>query len=133
MGRNANRLLFAGVVLLLVSVGLAWFGFTTNNRSPVPSLSSLGLAIVSFGLACYLISRGLRRLGNIQSTQPLRKLGTGILIIGAALTIYAAIAFFLLKNLPPNNGTGRLPSFYLLSAGMAVMLVGTVVRNFRLR
>lgn len=61
-----------------------------------------------------------------------RTIGTVILIAGGVLTAYAAIAFWLLKSLPPDGGhQGRLPSLYLLFTGFAVMLVGLVVLDFR--
>jgi membrane-bound metal-dependent hydrolase YbcI (DUF457 family) len=116
-----------------MAVGLIWFGFTTNNPSPIPSLTSLALAIVSFILGAYLTSSGLRRLENIQSPLWLRKVGTIIFVVGIVVVSYAATACFLIRSLPPNDDNSRLPSINLLYMGMFVMLVGAVARNFRLR
>jgi len=64
----------------------------------------------------------------------LRTAGTVVLVLGAVVTAYAAVAFFLVNQLPPNGGfSGRLPSLYLLFAGMAGMFVGSVVRNYARR
>ena len=60
------------------------------------------------------------------------KLGTGILLFGVVVLAYGAFAFFVNNNLPPNGAAqGRLPSLYLLFAGMAAMLVGTILRGLR--
>ena len=57
MNRKAIGLLAVGVILLLIAVGLTWFGLRTNNNpSPIPALSSLALSIVLFILALYLIA-----------------------------------------------------------------------------
>jgi hypothetical protein len=62
-----------------------------------------------------------------------RKLGTGILVIGIAVLAYGALAFFIKNDLPPNGGpSGRLPSLYVLFAGMAAMLLGMTVRGLRI-
>jgi hypothetical protein len=133
MSHNGIGFLVFGSVLLVIAVGLTWFGFTTNNPSPVPALSALALAIVSFIIAIVLISKGVRGVEPVESPPVLRGFGTVVLIIGAATTVYAAIAFFLIASLPPNNTETRLPSLYLLFAGMLVLFTGIVVRNFRLR
>jgi hypothetical protein len=130
---KGGRLLIIGAILLIIAVGLVWFGFTTNNPSPIPSLTSLALAVISFILGAYLTSSGLRRLDNIQSPLWLRKVGTIILVVGIVVASYAATACFLIRSLPPNDNNSRLPSINLLYVGMLVMLVGAVARNFRLR
>jgi len=133
MNHRSIRLLTVGTILLLISVGLSWFGFTTHSPSPVPSLSALAIAVVLFILALFLISRSMRGVESMGSTPPLRKFGNIVLVIGSVGTIYAAVAFFLVRSLPPNDGISRLPSLYLLFATLSVMFVGAVVRNFRLR
>ena len=59
-----------------------------------------------------------------------RIIGTIILIAGVVATLYGALAFFVVNDLPPNNQIeGRLPSLYILFAGMATMLLGATVKG----
>jgi hypothetical protein len=61
-----------------------------------------------------------------------RTAGTITLLLGLAATCYGAIAFFAFNGLPPNDQTnGRLPSLYILLAGMAVMFLGLTLRGLR--
>jgi hypothetical protein len=133
MSHKSGGLLLLGSVLIVTSVGLTWFAFTTNNPNPVPALSSLAAAILSFIVAVVLISKGVRGMPAVGSPALLRKGGNLVLLAGAVLTVYAAVAFFLLRDLPPNNVESRLPSLYLLFTGMLILFMGTAVRNFRLR
>ncbi|MEM1213066.1 MAG: hypothetical protein AAGI68_12310 [Planctomycetota bacterium] len=57
---------------------------------------------------------------------------TAVLVIGALTTVYGALAFFVLQALPPNGSGSRLPSLYVMFAGMGGMLAGAVGRNLRL-
>ena len=60
------------------------------------------------------------------------KVGSVILAIGIAALCYGALAFWVLPGLPPNGGnSGRLPSLYILFAGVALTLVGLAVRGLR--
>lgn len=60
------------------------------------------------------------------------KAGSAILLMGLALLVYGAIAFWVAPWLPPNGGpSGRLPSVYLLGAGVVVALAGMAVRDLR--
>lgn len=69
-----------------------------------------------------------------QGAHKVRKLGTVILVLGVAVLVYGALAFFLVRSLPPNGGSaGRLPSLYVLFVGMGIMLFGAVVRGLRIR
>jgi len=59
---------------------------------------------------------------------------TILLVLGALLTAYGALGFFVFMDLPPNNSiSGRLPSSCLMFGGFAGMLIGAVGRNFRLK
>ena len=59
-----------------------------------------------------------------------RTIGIGVLLVGAGVMVYAAVAFFLINQLPPNSATGGcLPSLWLMFGGMAAMLLGAVVRG----
>src|SRR5262245_61572653 len=131
MNRKAIGLLFVGVILLVLAVALAAIGVVADFPGPIHAIACLALALVVFILALYLIARAVRGV-SLQSTALLGKIGTVILLIGAATAIYSAVAFFLVNDLPPNNQASRLPSLYLLFAGMFVMFVGTAMRNFRL-
>ena len=63
-----------------------------------------------------------------------RTIGIAILLVGAGVTAYAALAFSLINPLPPNSPTaGRLPSLWLMFGGMAGMLLGSVIRGFGCR
>jgi hypothetical protein len=133
MNRKTGGLLISGCLLLLASFGLGWRAFGTTFSGPIPAIICPVAAIVSLILAVYLIATAICGLENVESTSLLHRLGTLVLIVGIAVSLYAATAFFLRNELPPNSETSRLPSLYLLFAGMAVMFVGTAVRNFRLR
>jgi hypothetical protein len=122
-----------GVMLLVMSLGLVWFGFSTNDPNPAPALSALAGAVLSFIVGVVFISKGTRSIPTVESSSLLRKSGNLVFVVGAAITAYAAVAVFVRQDLPPNNGAGRLPSLYLLFGGMAILFVGTVIRNFRLR
>ncbi len=51
-------------------------------------------------------------------------LGVGLIALG-----YGGVAFWLLTNLPPNTTDSRLPSLYVMGAGVVVTLVGLVLRG----
>jgi hypothetical protein len=60
-------------------------------------------------------------------------LGTTILLAGLTILGYGAIAFWLIKSLPPNGGTtGRLPSLYVMGGGIVAVLIGLALRDLRL-
>ncbi len=61
-------------------------------------------------------------------SRSLRKtIGRCILGVGLLLLAYGAIACWVLPTLPPNGGaSGRLPSLYVIGAGMVFSLVGLV-------
>jgi hypothetical protein len=124
----SHSIIAFGVVLLVAAVGLMWFGLATNNPSPVTALGALGLSIISF-----VLSAGLRGVKNVQSVSLLKQIGTYVLMVGIIASLYATLAFFVIRELPPNNEQSRLPSLYLLFAAMATMFVGAAVRNFQLR
>jgi hypothetical protein len=59
-----------------------------------------------------------------------KAIGTVILLVGLTVLVYGAVAFWLINSLPPNGGaSGRLPSLYVMGAGMVVALTGLVVRD----
>lgn len=59
--------------------------------------------------------------------------GLSIFLIGLAVLAYGAVAFWLLRMLPPNTPSSRLPSLYILFAGMGITLFGQTLRSLRLR
>jgi len=62
-----------------------------------------------------------------------KMIGTGVLVAGLAILAYGAIAFWLINVLPPNGGAnGRLPSLYVMGAGILVAVVGLVARDLHL-
>ena len=62
-----------------------------------------------------------------------RMIGTGVLVAGLAILAYGATAFWLINALPPNGGAnGRLPSLYVMGAGISIAVVGLVARDLRL-
>ena len=62
-----------------------------------------------------------------------RAIGTAILAAGLVVLAYGAVAFWLIKSLPPNGGpNGRLPSLYMMGAGIIGAIIGMVVRDLRL-
>lgn len=62
-----------------------------------------------------------------------KTIGAAIAVVGLAVLAYGAVAFWLLQFLPRNGGpNGRLPSLYVIFAGIAAVLVGMVVRGVRL-
>ena len=132
MSSKSGSFLWFGAALIVASIALAWFGFSTNNPNPAPALSSLAAAVVLFIAAVILISRGARGMPAVESPTLLRKGGSLVFLVGVVVTVYAAAAVFLLRDLPPNNAASRLPSLYLLFAGMLALFIGTVLRNFRL-
>jgi hypothetical protein len=63
-----------------------------------------------------------------------RSIGTGLFLTGLAILAYGAIAFWLIKSLPPNGGpTGRLPSLYIMGGGIVAVLAGLALRDLRTR
>jgi hypothetical protein len=61
-----------------------------------------------------------------------KTLGTTLLLIGLAILVYGAIAFWLINSLPPNGGgKGRLPSLYVMGMGIVITLLGLAVRGLR--
>ncbi|MBA4032098.1 MAG: hypothetical protein C0478_14575 [Planctomyces sp.] len=59
-------------------------------------------------------------------------IGTAILLVGLMALAYGAIAFWLIKSLPPNGGAnGRLPSLYIMGVGVVVAVIGLIVRDLR--
>jgi hypothetical protein len=59
-------------------------------------------------------------------------IGTCVLVAGSAILAYGATAFWLIKTLPPNGGAnGRLPSLYVMGAGIVVAVLGLVARDLR--
>src|SRR5262245_25130696 len=71
-----------------------------------------------------------------ENPQPIRdvrrKVGMGILAAGLAILAYGAVGFWVINALPPNGGaSGRLPSIYIMGAGIVVAVVGLAVRDFR--
>ena len=61
-----------------------------------------------------------------------RKVFTAVLILAVLVTAYGALAYFVVRTLPPNGGgSGRLPSLYIMLGGIAGLLVGAVGRNFK--
>lgn len=56
--------------------------------------------------------------------------GTIILLFGLAILGYGAIAFWLINSLPPNGPrNGRLPSVYVMGAGIVITLIGLTIRG----
>jgi hypothetical protein len=125
-------LLVFGIPLLLASFALGWRALGPFD-TPTPAIVYPIAAIITFVLAVSLIAVALPGLRNVESPPFLSKLGTVALLVGGAVSAYAAAVFFGNLELPPNTQDGRLPSLYLLFAGMAAMFVGTAVRSFRLR
>lgn len=61
-----------------------------------------------------------------------KALGTVMLLGSLIVMAYGAVAFWLIRWLPPNGGpTGRLPSLYVMGAGIIGAIVGLVVRDLR--
>ena len=60
------------------------------------------------------------------------KVGTAVLVVGLATLAYGAVAFWIVQSLPPNGGaSGRLPSLYVMGAGIALSLLGLTALGFR--
>lgn len=60
----------------------------------------------------------------------LRKIGTAVFAVGLLILADGAVGFWLINALPPNGGaSGRLPSLYILGAGMIVTLLGLALRG----
>jgi hypothetical protein len=62
----------------------------------------------------------------------MRTAGKVILILGLIATGYGALDFFVIVSLPPNDPlNGRLPSLYLILAGIPAMLIGLFLGSVR--
>jgi len=59
-----------------------------------------------------------------------KMVGTAVLGVGLAVLAYGAVAFWLIQALPPNSVGSRLPSLYVMAAGIVVSLAGLVLRGF---
>ncbi len=58
--------------------------------------------------------------------------GKFVLVIGGLILAYAAAAFWLFNELPPNDAIhGRLPSLYLMGAGIVIVVVGLIASDQR--
>jgi hypothetical protein len=57
--------------------------------------------------------------------------GTAILIAGLAVLIYGAVAFWIIPSLPPNDASSRLPSLYVMGAGIITALVGLTFKSLQ--
>lgn len=68
---------------------------------------------------------------NGRPRQGFKKLGTILLVVGIASLAYGAIGFWVVKSLPPNGASGRLPSVYVMGVGIVITLVGSTIRDFR--
>lgn len=65
-----------------------------------------------------------------QSSSLGQNLGSGVFFAGLAVLAYGAVAFWLITSLPPNGGaSGRLPSLYVMGAGIAVLVIGMVIKS----
>lgn len=58
-------------------------------------------------------------------------IGTVILIVGLAVIAYGAVAFWIVRALPPNDATSRLPSLYVMGAGIITALVGLTFKSLQ--
>jgi hypothetical protein len=59
-------------------------------------------------------------------------IGTLVLAAGLICLAHGAVGFWVIKSLPPNGGaSGRLPSLYVMGAGISVAFVGLTVRGLR--
>ena len=55
-----------------------------------------------------------------------------VLATGLVVLAYGAVGFWIINTLPPNGGaSGRLPSLYVMGAGIVLSVVGLVARDFR--
>lgn len=62
-----------------------------------------------------------------------RKIGLGMLVLGAVVTLYGALGFFVWMEIWPNNEfEGRLPSLWVMFSGMGAMLTGAAVKGLRM-
>lgn len=69
----------------------------------------------------------------MQEGDVLRKAGLGLFVIGMMVVVYGAVAFWLVNSLPPNGGpAGRLPSLYVMAAGIVGVLVGLALRGLKI-
>jgi peptidoglycan/LPS O-acetylase OafA/YrhL len=69
---------------------------------------------------------------STQTRATAKVVGTVILLVGLAVLVYGAIAFWIVPSLPPNNiSNGRLPSLYVMGLGILVAVVGLVARDLR--
>jgi hypothetical protein len=60
-----------------------------------------------------------------------RMIGTVIALAGVAALAYGGVAFWLMRSLPPNTVESRLPSIYVMGAGIVVALAGLALPDFR--
>ncbi len=61
-----------------------------------------------------------------------RAIGTAILAAGLVVLTYGAVAFWVIRSLPPNGGpSGRLPSLYVMGVGILAVIIGLAVRGSR--
>ena len=60
-------------------------------------------------------------------------IGQAILFAGLAVLIYGAVAFWIIPALPPNDATSRLPSLYVMGAGIVTALVGLTLKSLQSR
>jgi len=58
-------------------------------------------------------------------------IGTVILIAGLAVLTYGAVAFWIIPSLPPNDAASRLPSLYVMGAGIVTALVGLTFKSLQ--
>ena len=73
---------------------------------------------------------------GLETPPPARRvsqtIGTFVLVIGGLILAYAAAAFWLFNDLPPNDAIhGRLPSLYLMGAGIVIAVVGLIASDQR--
>ena len=62
-----------------------------------------------------------------------KAIGTAVGTLGLVTLVYGAVAFWLIQSLPPNSGmSGRLPSLYVMGAGIVLVLGGLAARDLRL-
>src|SRR5262245_29849594 len=60
-----------------------------------------------------------------------KAIGTSVLVLGLATLAYGALAFWVFPLLPPNGGVnGRLPSLYVMGAGIIAAVVGLTLRGW---
>jgi hypothetical protein len=78
----------------------------------------------------YEASKETHLFANEPPSIGLKFAGGVVLLIGIILLGYGAAAFWWKPTLPPNNREfGRLPSVYVMGGGIAVSLIGLVMRT----